>query len=623
VWRSPPSNRIRIPLALLMLVSCAIALAGYASPSRSVRGDEPARAPEPNRSPVALALSSDGSRLLVANQTSGTVSLVDPRAGTVLSEVATGEKPAGVAISKDGRRGVVSHWYGYNLAVLDVGSNRIEVVGRVEVGPEPRGVAISPDGRTAYVAVGVSNEVVRVDLDARQVTGRLPVGREPRGLAISPDGSRLLVGNARGQSLSVIGTADFQVEHTLTVDADNLRQVAISADGQFGYVANMKNRGFATTQQNIDRGWVLGQRLSRIPLDGSESYASLSLDPQGKAVADAYGVASSRDGRFLAVSCGGTHEVVLFRTDAKPLPWRSGGSRDLIHEDLLKGDGRFRRVAVGGRPTELAFAPDGNTLYAANYLENAVQVVDAEAGTLVKSIALGGPSELTLARQGEILFHDATRSFNQWYSCNTCHADGHTGGLDFDTMNDGWHDLSTAHLRSRKKVPTLRGVVRTKPWTWHGWQTSLEDAIVESFTKSMQGSKPKPEDLQAMVAYLGTLEYPRNPYREPDGSLSPAAQRGESVFRSAKAACNTCHGGPELTDGKIHVVGLEERGDVYRGYNPPTLRGLYDKEPYLHDGRAATLRDVLTGPHNPENVTGLGSLSEAETDDLIAYLKSL
>ena len=58
-------------------------------------------------------------------------------------------KPAGVALSTDGRRGVVTHWYGYDLAVLDVGSDKLEVVGRVEVGPEPRGVAICrrrPDG---------------------------------------------------------------------------------------------------------------------------------------------------------------------------------------------------------------------------------------------------------------------------------------------------------------------------------------------------------------------------------------------------------------------------------------------------------------------------------------------
>ena len=52
---------------------------------------------------------------------------------------------------------------------------------------------------------------------------------------------------------------------------------------------------------------------------------------------------------------------MIFRTDRKRLPWRTDGSRDLIAPELLKKDGRFRRVELGGRPTELAFAPDGKT----------------------------------------------------------------------------------------------------------------------------------------------------------------------------------------------------------------------------------------------------------------------
>jgi DNA-binding beta-propeller fold protein YncE len=518
---------------------------------------------------------------------------------------------------------VVTNWYGYDLAVLDVGPDKLKVVGRVEVGPESRGVAIADDGKIAYVAVGASNEVVRVDLDARKVTGRLPVGREPRGLSLSPDGSLLLVGNARSQDLSVIATGPWRVERNLPIKGANLRQVAVAPDGRTGYVANMTNKGFATTASNIDLGWVLGQRVTQVKLDGSEPFETLSLDPRGMATADAHGLAVSRDGRFLAVSCGGTHEVIILRTDAKPLPWRANSSRELIPPELLKGDGRFRRVPVGGRPTELAFAADGSTLYVANYLEDAVQVVDAESAVLSRTIPLGGPREPSLVRRGEILFHDATRSLNQWYSCNTCHSDGHTNGLDFDTLNDGRQDLSQTHLRSRKKVPTLRGVTRTGPWTWHGWQTRLEDATVESFTKSMQGRRPSPEDIEALVAFLGTLEFPRNPFRGADGELSPAARRGETVYRSAKTACNTCHGGPELTDGKIHIVGLEEPDDRYRGYNPPSLRGVYDKDPYLHDGRSKTLRDALAGPHNPDDVTGLGTLTDAELDDLTEYVKSL
>ncbi len=147
--------------------------------------------------------------------------------------------------------------------------------------------------------------------------------------------------------------------------------------------------------------------------------------------------------------------------------------------------------------------------------------IDFDSGRITKTIALGGPKATSLARKGEAIFHDASRSSNQWYSCNTCHSDGHTNGLDFDTLNDGWQDLSTTHLRSRKKVPTLRRVAATGPWTWHGWQKGLDDAMVESFTKSMQGKRPSGDDVKAIVAYLGTLDYPRNPNRDHDGGLTP------------------------------------------------------------------------------------------------------
>ncbi|MEW4568259.1 hypothetical protein AB1L88_10355 [Tautonia sp. JC769] len=617
------------PIARLAPAPIALAL-GLATlmafSFRPTTGDETGTdQAEPHRSPIALALSADGSRLLTANQTADSVSLVDTGSGEVLAEIPTGEKPAGVAFAPDGRRGAVTHWYGYDLAVLRVGDDALEVTGRIEVGPEPRGVVIAEDGNTAYVTVGVANEVVRVDLDRLEVTGRVAVGREPRGLALSPDGERLLVGNTRSGDLTLIRTADLNVERTYPVRGSNLRQVAIDPSGEFGYVANMENRGMATTDRNIDLGWVLGQRLTRVPLDGSpEDYATQSLDPQGDAVGDVHGLAVSGDGKYIAISAGGSHEVILLRTDLQRLPWRTGGSRDLIHFSLLGGDGRFRRVATGGRPTELAFAPDGKTLYAANYLGDSVQVIDAEAGELVRTIDLGGPEELSVVRRGEIIFHDAVRSHNQWYSCNTCHSDGHHNGERFDTMNDGWHDFSNLRsARSQKDVPTLRGAYQTGPWTWHGWQGSFEEAMVESFTKSMQGEAPTDDEVQALISYLKTLEHPRNPYVGPNGEISEAAERGREVFRSPKAACNTCHSGPNFTDGEIHIVGLEEERDVHKGYNPPSLRGTYDNDPYLHDGRARTLRDALTGDHAPDFVTGLGELTEQETSDLIEYLKTL
>ena len=95
------------------------------------------------------------------------------------------------------------------------------------------------------------------------------------------------------------------------------------------------------------------------------------------------------------------------------------------------------------------------------------------------------------------------------------------------------------------------------------------------------------------------------------------------MFESDKAACATCHSGPHFTDGQIHDVGLGSRTDRYKGFNTPSLRGLYRRVKLLHDGQVDSLEALLTGPHAPEKVAGTGKLDEQEVKDLVEYLKSL
>ena len=236
--------------------------------------------------------------------------------------------------------------------------------------------------------------------------------------------------------------------------------------------------------------------------------------------------------------------------------------------------------------------------------------------SVVRTIELGGPAEPSLARRGEAIFHDGRRSHDQWYSCHSCHYDGHTNAVTMDTRNDG-------RFGNYKVVLSLRNVTRTGPWTWHGWQTDLGLAMRKSLTDSMLGPAPSDDDVKALVAYLETLTPPPNPYRTASGGLTEAARRGERVFQSAKAGCARCHPGPYFTDGKVHEVGTGEAGDVYKGYNPPSLVNCYDRPLYLHDGRAKSLEEALQGPHSPDAIQGQGELTGQELADLVAYLKSL
>jgi cytochrome c peroxidase len=129
--------------------------------------------------------------------------------------------------------------------------------------------------------------------------------------------------------------------------------------------------------------------------------------------------------------------------------------------------------------------------------------------------------------------------------------------------------------------------------------------------------------VRALVAFLESLESPSSPYLSEKGELSQQAARGKTVFESQKAGCVSCHSPPFFTDGQIHDVGLSSPRDAYEGYNTPSLRGVYNRVRLLHDGRAKSLEQLLSGPHNPAKVTGEGELEPEEQADLIDYLKSL
>ncbi len=342
-----------------------------------------ATAEEPDRSPIALALNGEGSRL-AGRQPDGGLGFLGrhcPRAGPRrVRRQGTGR--AGWRSRRTARS--ASSPTGSGMTWPSSTSDGDRADGRRAGRGRPRasrGGDRGATGRSAYVAVGASNEVVRVDLAARKVTGRVEVGREPRGLAITPDGSRLVVGNARGQSVSVVDLGKFAVERTLPMLADNLRQVAVSPDGRYAYVAAMNNRGFADDpEQHRPRlGPGPADRAGRCSTAPSPPSASRSTRGAMRP-ATPTGSPSATAARLLAVACGGTHEVILLRDDDKPLAWRNGrGPRRRSRPACSRTRSDSAGSPLGGRPTEIAFAPDGKTLYVANYLANAIQVVDADS----------------------------------------------------------------------------------------------------------------------------------------------------------------------------------------------------------------------------------------------------
>jgi YVTN family beta-propeller protein len=591
-----------------LAILCSFFFIAALAAARHGGGAQPA---PPDRSPTDLALTPDGRMALTANNTANTVSLVELDGGRVVTEKPVGERPFAVAVSPDGRTAVVSNWGSNTVTLLNLAPAEFDVAATVPVGEEPRGVAFSRDGKRAFVALSGEDAVVAVDVASRKAAARLDVGVEPWHLDLSTDGKRLAGGSARSGDVTIIDVPTWKEAHAVKLRGKNVRHVACSPDGEWAYVLHNAERGRPTTKSDIDLGWIMGGRLSRAPLKEEGPREAIALDPRGKAVGDVDGLAVSPDGKALAITAAGTHEVLLLR---QPLPFVAyGGPGDHIEPEVLNDTARFRRIAVGGRPLGAKFTPDGKRVVVANYLSNSVQVVDFETGAVAKTISLGGPAAPSLARQGEAIFYDATRSHHQWYSCGSCHTEGHTNGSTFDTFNDGSYNTP-------KKTLSLRGVAETGPWTWHGHQKSLNQIIRDSMTKSMQGPEPTEQEVDALAAYLGTLKFrPERPGATAEAKA--AAKRGEAVFNAK--GCQGCHAAPTYAGPGIHDVGLESVEDALKGFNPPSLRGVRNRQPYLHTGTVNTLEEVLTKHHRPSKLSGTPDLTPKELADLIVFLETL
>jgi len=124
-------------------------------------------------------------------------------------------------------------------------------------------------------------------------------------------------------------------------------------------------------------------------------------------------------------------------------------------------------------------------------------------------------------------------------------------------------------------------------------------------------------------------------------ALSPAAQRGMRVFFN-RARCSACHAGPNLTDGGFHNIGVDTV-DVGRynvlplasqkfAFKTPGLRDIEYSAPYLHNGSAKTLREVVElynegGYAAARHLGNIGieplGLTDQEIDDLVVFMKAL
>jgi mono/diheme cytochrome c family protein len=231
-----------------------------------------------------------------------------------------------------------------------------------------------------------------------------------------------------------------------------------------------------------------------------------------------------------------------------------------------------------------------------------------------------------------------------YLSCASCHFDGGEDGRIWDFASVGEGFRNTVSLLGRKG--TAQGNVN-----WSGSADEIQDSndtilnffggkgflspealavgtVATSLGDKKAGLDP---DLDALAAFVASLDqYDASPFRNADGTLTADGVAGRAIFK--KLGCGFCHTGGDSTDsarGKLHDVGtLKETsgtrgGEPLLGIDTPTLNGVWETAPYLHDGSAPTLRDVLTRANPEDRHAFTSALSEQELTQLLSYVQQL
>ena len=589
-------------------------------------------------SPEYVAAAPDGKTLYVTAATAGKVLVFDVAGSKVAGEWGLKCDPSGVAAAADGTVYVTGGGAEGMLVKLSPAG---KVLGRVAAGHTPLAPVVSPDGSKVYVLSRFNNSVTAVDAAKMKALETISVLREPHAAVLGAGGKLLFVANhlpacratddVVSAAVSVIDTATFKVLKSVPLPngSTGVRGIGATPDGKFVYVTHTFGRYQLPTTQ-LERGWMNTAGLSVLSGETGDYVNTALLDDVDLGAANPWGVAVSPDGKSLVVAHAGTREISVIDREALHARLEKAAKNEKVTEVTksaadVPNDLSFlvtirRRVKLGGDgPRGLAVA--GGRVFAACYFADALAEVRLADAALKAGLLPVGPAvdlAKDRARRGEMLWNDGAMCFQQWQSCASCHPDGRADGLNWDLVNDG--------IGNPKQTKSMVYSQLTPPTMVTGIREDMATCNRKGMTHIQFVVRPE-EDGLCLDAYVMSLKPVPSPYLA-GGSLSKEAKKGLKVFK--KAGCAECHpsskDGPKgerlFTNMKKYNLGLGVGNEEGREFDTTTLVETWRTAPYLYDGRALTMMDVLT-VCNPKNAHGATKdLAPDELKALAAYILS-
>ncbi len=603
------------------------------------------------------------------NPDNDTVTISNADTQTKIAEVKVGNDPRGIAMDNHGNMWVTNYDEG-SISIVSGREHRLLYTLNIHPGAQP--YAVIMDSNNAYVSAQGSGALLKIDYSGvsthdysslsssnvsmlKGLTQAYAMAKKDNMLLVT----RFISARDHGEVYKVDLT-DFSLIKTIVLPKDKiivetnntgrgivnyLTSISIKPDGSEAWVSSKHDnifRGLGRDGVPRTHDTTTRSMINVIDLN-TDTYLrdrSLHIDNQGLASA----VLFSLNGELVYILHQGNNALSVFKT----------------HTEQYQ---RIARVSFGAAPIGLTVDPKNNSVFVHSFLSREVYHYTAFAGTsgslTAKLTPLGKPIE-TVSNEtmsapvlaGKRTFYNAANpkmSFEGYISCAGCHLDGGSDERvwDFHQVGEGFRNTIALQGRGNMlhgrvhwtanfdEIQDFEHDIRSPTFRGTGFMRDV-DFEKSSPQLSFNRKSGKSVELDNMAAYLATLtKFPFSPHRNADGTLNTAVDihgdgsaigngvKGKAIFIQLK--CASCHGGNEFTDSPLgyrHDVGTIVRNtdkrmnEILTGIDTPTLRSLHDSAPYLHDGSADTLADVLDSAAHGHT----DQLTSQERHDLIAYL---
>lgn len=653
-------------LSLALLVGCHIDSTQPADRSDPFAPEAPAGVA--TRSGVMLSSTTDEDQLIVDTD-NGELALVSDGAW---SSVELGGEPTRAV--RFGDRVWVTLRAAGELAEVRVVGEELVLARKVAVGAEPFDVVVSEDGARLYVSLSQQGEVVQLDAGTLAVASRYAVPGEPRWMAVGTDPwterEQVFVALFRGGRVVQIDT---QSGEQRTRDFPRAR--VTEEAGCEDELLVPRITGELQWDALEDVLWVVGTYVdTRVPISPSGEAMELDCKPASDPglngdARDTGGFdfpppapgedrPSSSEGGYGSVSIMpsiGRFNPVLVRfdlvTEGAPIAWFLNGTlstENMFGQSVLRGHPVSLDLVRGGAPSALSVAvgveSDGAVVQVFPYAGPVFNVVDLPVATASTVMVSGGatsvrimpvygsetifawsrfsrvsdasfgggryvvappselPSDVMVGRRLFSLSDDPRMvAPGAGVACVSCHTEGRNDGLTwrFPDMH--------------RQTPTLAGgVSATAPFTWTADVPSVAREAELTVSLRMGGTGVDPVMARQIAAYVDWTRAVALP--EPTAEETELLALGREVFHRPEVGCATCHNDANGASAMVVSMHGVERIGV------PALRGVAATAPYLHDGSAETLRDVLERSRDG-SMGDTSSLDAREMKALEAWVK--